>query len=201
MNLERIRARLSFANVVSCVALFIALGGTGYAAFKLPRNSVGSRELRTNAVGHAEIADDAVRGDNVRDGSLDLRDLSSRARGALAGDRGPAGSQGPQGPSGANGAVGAPGKDAVSLWAIVDSFGVLFGGNAAESARVGTGDYKVSFARSVAGCAYSATLAVVQASAPAGSITVAEDGTSVRVKTYGITHAAENIGFHLIVVC
>lgn len=29
--------------------MFIALGGTGYAAFKLPKNSVGTKQLKKNA--------------------------------------------------------------------------------------------------------------------------------------------------------
>ena len=44
--LTALRSKLSFANVTSCLALFIALGGTGYAAMKLPRNSVGSTQIR-----------------------------------------------------------------------------------------------------------------------------------------------------------
>jgi hypothetical protein len=35
-------------NVVAYIALFIALGGTSYAAINLPRNSVGSKQLRSN---------------------------------------------------------------------------------------------------------------------------------------------------------
>ena len=43
---RRLRSRLSYANVTASLALFIALGGTGYAAVTLPRNSVGSAQLR-----------------------------------------------------------------------------------------------------------------------------------------------------------
>jgi hypothetical protein len=43
MNL--LRGRLTFANVMSVIAVVLAvvlaLSGIGYAAFKLPRNSVG----------------------------------------------------------------------------------------------------------------------------------------------------------------
>jgi hypothetical protein len=72
------RHRLSFANVVSCLALFVALGGTSYAVIKLPRNSVGSRE--------------------VKDRSLTATDLAESAR-----VRGPRGAQGPAGPAGERG--------------------------------------------------------------------------------------------------
>jgi hypothetical protein len=37
-------------NALAAVALFVALGGTGYAAVTLPRNSVGTRQLRHGAV-------------------------------------------------------------------------------------------------------------------------------------------------------
>jgi hypothetical protein len=48
--LQRIGARLSYANVVATLALFVALGGVSYAALTLPRDSVGSPQLRNGAV-------------------------------------------------------------------------------------------------------------------------------------------------------
>ena len=47
--LARLRPRLSFANVTSVLALFIALGGTGYAAVTLPRTPVLSTERMVDA--------------------------------------------------------------------------------------------------------------------------------------------------------
>jgi hypothetical protein len=38
------------ANVIGYLALFVALGGTGYAALSIPRNSVGTRQLRNGAI-------------------------------------------------------------------------------------------------------------------------------------------------------
>ena len=43
--MRRLRDRLTYANVISSLALFIALGGTSYA-LTLPRNSVGSAQIR-----------------------------------------------------------------------------------------------------------------------------------------------------------
>jgi hypothetical protein len=37
-------------NIVAYLALFVALGGTSYAAFSLPANSVGNRELKNRAI-------------------------------------------------------------------------------------------------------------------------------------------------------
>jgi hypothetical protein len=42
--------RLTYANVVATLALFVALGGSSYAAFVLPANSVGTQQLRNGAV-------------------------------------------------------------------------------------------------------------------------------------------------------
>src|SRR5437588_359190 len=37
-------------NTVALVALFVALGGTSYAAFRVPRNSVGTQQVRNGAI-------------------------------------------------------------------------------------------------------------------------------------------------------
>jgi hypothetical protein len=58
--LVKLLARLSYANVASTLALFLALGGVSYAAVKLPANSVGSKQLRRNAVTGAKIKNRAV---------------------------------------------------------------------------------------------------------------------------------------------
>lgn len=83
-------------HAVAYVALFVALGGTSYAAAKLPRNSVTSA--------------------TVKDRSLLARDFK---RGQLpagkAGATGPQGAAGPQGPAGAQGPPGAPGTVAGDL--------------------------------------------------------------------------------------
>ena len=43
-------SHLSYANVTATLALFVALGGGAYAAATLPRDSVGTAQLRTAAV-------------------------------------------------------------------------------------------------------------------------------------------------------
>jgi hypothetical protein len=45
---------------MSVVAVFIALGGTGYAAFKLPKNSVGTKQLKNGAVTPTKIRHSAL---------------------------------------------------------------------------------------------------------------------------------------------
>jgi len=94
--IRRLLQRLTYANVIATIALFIALGGTSYAALKLPRNSVGATQIRTGA----------IRSSEVKDRSLQVRDLSLSAREELQGERGPIGPQGAPGSSGAAGTAG-----------------------------------------------------------------------------------------------
>jgi len=61
---------------VACAALVIALGGTSYAALKLPSNSVGASQIKRNAVSTAEIKSNAVNGTKVRDDSLTGADIN-----------------------------------------------------------------------------------------------------------------------------
>jgi hypothetical protein len=42
--------------VISLIALFVALGGASYAAVSLPNNSVGTAQIKNNAVNYKKIA-------------------------------------------------------------------------------------------------------------------------------------------------
>lgn len=84
---------VSPAMLVALIALAIALGGTGYAVTQLPKNSVGT----------AQIKNSAVTGAKVKNRSLTAVDFK---KGTLL--RGPAGAQGPQGERGPQGASGTP---------------------------------------------------------------------------------------------
>lgn len=103
---ERIRARLTYANVVSTLCLFLLLGGGAYAATKLKRDSVGSKQLKSQAVRTADLGDNAVTSPKVKNGSLLSEDF---AVGQI-----PAGPQGEQGSQGLPGADGAPGPTAAA---------------------------------------------------------------------------------------
>jgi hypothetical protein len=48
------------SNAIAYAALFVALGGTSYAALSLPAGSVGTRQLRTRAVTGNKLANRAV---------------------------------------------------------------------------------------------------------------------------------------------
>ena len=59
---HKLRDRVGYANVMSTLAVFVALGGTSYAV-TLPRNSVGPSQLKSDSVGRSEIRRGAVRSD------------------------------------------------------------------------------------------------------------------------------------------
>jgi hypothetical protein len=80
---------MRYANVTSSIALFVALGGTGYAALKLPRDSVGAKQIKAGAVRSAEVKNHSLK-------PVDFATL-------------------PQGPKGDNGDPGTPGKDATQF--------------------------------------------------------------------------------------
>jgi hypothetical protein len=84
------------------MALFIALGGTSYAAVKLPRNSVGASQIKANGVGSSEVKNRSLRKVDFK-----LSDLPVGPTGA----QGPAGAQGPKGADGATGPAGRDGAD------------------------------------------------------------------------------------------
>jgi hypothetical protein len=58
--LRRFRPRLSYANVIATLALFIALGGGAYAAATAPKNSVTSRSIKNGQVKRVDLAKRAV---------------------------------------------------------------------------------------------------------------------------------------------
>jgi hypothetical protein len=204
--LARLRRRLTFANVTSGLALFVALGGTSYAAIsvgsaEIRTGAVGKSEIRTNAVGKSEVGSgvvgrseiatngvakseinkDAVGTSELIDGGVELADLSAATRSGLALGR-----------------------------AMVSSTGAAVGGNAKSvSHAAASGIYVVEFDHDVSACTYAATLAAVKNGAtveppPNGHATVAagDANTTVVVDTFGpdgVTRA--DAPFHLLVAC
>lgn len=91
--LTRIQSNLTYANVIATLALFLALGGGAYAAFKLPKNSVGSKQIKAGAVNSSKVAEGSLLAGDFKSGQL------------------PAGAQGPKGDPGVNGHDGTNGHD------------------------------------------------------------------------------------------
>lgn len=100
-------ARHLRGNTVAYLALFVALGGSSYAAIRLPASSVGTKQLKNGAVNSAK----------VHDGSLLSTDF--KAGQFPAGAQGPQGLQGPVGPQGLQGPVGS--TDAFSHGTVANS--------------------------------------------------------------------------------
>ena len=59
-------------NAVAYIALFVALGGTSYAAISLPAGSVGNRQLQNRAIDAAKLNPDEHRSEHPRLGGRDL---------------------------------------------------------------------------------------------------------------------------------
>jgi hypothetical protein len=72
---QSIRSHLSFANVISVIALFVALGGASYAAVTLPKNSVGAKQIKKNGVGASEIKKNAVRASEIKSNAVSGGDV------------------------------------------------------------------------------------------------------------------------------
>src|SRR5512132_4536292 len=87
-------------NAIAYTALFLALGGTSYAAVRLPAGSVGSKELHSGAVTKTKLQRGAVTSAAVQDHTLKAVDF---ARGQLTpgpkGDAGPKGDKADPGPT------------------------------------------------------------------------------------------------------
>jgi hypothetical protein len=68
---ERLRGKLTYANVVSSICLFLLLGGgAAVAAGQLGKNSVGSKQLKKGAVTAAKIKNGAITGPKIGAGAV-----------------------------------------------------------------------------------------------------------------------------------
>ncbi len=102
--LRSLRSRLTFANVMATIAVFLSLGGASYAATQLPSGSVGTKQLRTGAVTKAKINKGTLKSLAGKTGKT--------GKTGLAGAPGAPGPQGPKGDRGDKGAKGDPGTPA-----------------------------------------------------------------------------------------
>jgi hypothetical protein len=137
--MKRLTEKLTFANVMSVTAVFIALGGSAIAVTQLPKDSVGARQIKAGAVRSAEVKDFSLQANDFAKGTL------------LKGDKGDKGEQGPAGQP------GAPGTPATKIYAFVRTGGCCGGAPALDPPQIvnghgvtatkidGTGQYKVTF--------------------------------------------------------
>jgi hypothetical protein len=112
--MKHLLGKLTYANVMATVAVFIALGGASYAAIKLPKDSVGTEQLQKGAVTATK--------------------LSKTARAALAGGVDSQGKDGSRGPD------GTPGKNVIAIAPLASKAtetGVFAAAGGSETAAAG----------------------------------------------------------------
>jgi len=93
------RRHLTYANVISTVCLFIALGGSAYAAV-----TITGKEVKDNSLTSADIRNGTLKSTDFGRGVL------PPAGSSQAGAQGPQGPAGPQGETGPKGETGAQGE-------------------------------------------------------------------------------------------
>src|SRR5918999_4003267 len=70
--------KLTYANVTSTLALFLALGGVSYAAI-----SVGSGEIRNNSIRTQDLRNNQIRSKDIRNRTIVNRDVLTNTLGGL----------------------------------------------------------------------------------------------------------------------
>lgn len=195
----RLRKHVSYANVTATLALFIALGGTSYAATQLASNSVGSAQIRKSAVGPSELRSKSVSSRTIRDRTIQTRDLSVSTTEAL---RGTQGTQGPSGPKG---------DSPATLKAHVSADHQVRGGTVTAIRSPAAHIADVDFAAQIsathqfidASCVAVASLSGSSSTTnPSGQITADIDGPFiVRVATYDAAGNPAALPFSVIVTC
>lgn len=90
--MRRLREKLTYANVMVTLLAFVVLGGSAYAATQLPKNSVGTVQIKKGAVTPGK--------------------LSAAAKATVVGPQGPAGKAGAAGAAGTAGPAGPEGAKA-----------------------------------------------------------------------------------------
>jgi hypothetical protein len=168
--------------VIACIALAVALGGTGYAAFRLPANSVTTREVKNRSLLGVDFK---------------LGQLPRGAPGA-AGAAGPAGPTGPPGPAGSSGSANVK-------WALVKADGTIAQQSGGLTVTNHTaGQYVLDFGtatntkviQATAGLAGDATTRGAVVAGPCGGTaegvvcTAGNDTNHVIVRTYNPANAA-----------
>jgi hypothetical protein len=169
------------AMVVALTALFLALGGSAYAALVITGKSIRNNTLTTK---------------DIRNGTLQSRDHAHDSLGGKAIKES------------ALGTVPSAGITFGSArFAVVTADGILARGRSTVSvAHTSEGRYQVIFNSDVRGCAYFASVGDTSASplATAAEVTTASLAISpngVAVRTFGANGTAGNRPFHLIVSC
>lgn len=69
--MQPIKDRLTYANVMATIAVFVALGGSAFAAATVvKKNSVSSKSVKNGTLKGVDVAKDTLTGDNINEGTL-----------------------------------------------------------------------------------------------------------------------------------
>jgi hypothetical protein len=188
--MRRIRDRLTYANVISTLALFLVLSGgtavalsgsntvftddiandTQPASGGNPAGGLVASDLRPNSVGSSEVANGSIAGADIADFSLTNQDVGV-------------------------------------LFAEVNTNGTLANssGGGVTSTSQGAGNYEIDFARNIATCTAVATLGPsTGAILPPGEVSLTDtpgNAESVSVITWNSAGTSTDKPFRLVVVC
>jgi hypothetical protein len=214
-RMTKLGGKLTYANVMATIAVFIALGGVGYAATKLPKNSVGAKQLKKksvttakiknnavttaklkdNAVTTPKIKDDSVNGAKVADGSLTGADIKGESLGAAQIN-----------------------QASLTVVRAGNVMSMAFSGDGnctpvfppppgVSSKHQAKGNCKITFPKAVNNCAASATPRthnipgiIILAQHTVEALDFAEDPRSIQVNSWREGALADH-GFDLVVVC
>lgn len=196
-QMRRRRIRVSPASAVAIVALVLAASGVAFgdgdaphtsaatdsatakahaARTAVPRNSIGTAQLRKGAVHKVDMAPSTVK--------------------SLKGAKGDPGPQGPAGPQGTAGA------SATAYFAAVSGAGDFLRGNATSGGHYGVGHYTVGFARNVSVCTYNVTLGSIDGTPPPpGGTRAVDEGGKVGVYLNDMAGNPVDGMFYLSVTC
>lgn len=126
-------------NAVAYMALFLALGGTSYAAVALPKNSVGTAQLKKNAVTGAKVKNGSLLGKDFKPGQLPAGPAGQKGD---TGPQGPKGDKGEQGGQGVQGVQGVEGERGPStLFASANNATTSVGGGVEDTLSLPAGAY------------------------------------------------------------
>ncbi len=220
--MKQIRTRLTYANVMSSLAVFLVLGGaTAFAAVqkiganeikansiktgKIVKEAVTSGKLKKSAVTESRIADGAVTTSKLADNAVTTAKI---ANDAVTGDKVKESSlsEVPSAATAANALkLGGKSLNSVIMWVSVNDNGVVTRSSVPVSvSHPSTGEYAVTFPQAVNNCAYNATNAADDGVIPfQGETAVALGSTNneVFVTTASNTGTATNDEFMLMVTC
>lgn len=96
----RRRPRLTYANVMATLGVFLGLSGVGYAAVALAPDSVGTAQLKANAVTSGKVKDRSLKAIDFANGQIPKGKTGAKGAAGPAGATGAAGLAGAAGPAG-----------------------------------------------------------------------------------------------------